>query len=177
MDHSHYHSHMSDLAWRRDDRGNWQGSMRSIQLQVPLQTPIPHYGKTVWRLPVKDLHFGEIPQCGRAKSALSRGGGDRGLGMDTIHYGQGRFEPLQITEAMDGRFAVANTGDLVDQNPTYWFLERDFGNYLRMGPLNIEGIGNSAGLQLIIRNLLPWFDEPGAEARQVAEEVMIVLGN
>ncbi|MCY4250751.1 MAG: hypothetical protein OXC82_10015, partial [Rhodobacteraceae bacterium] len=155
MDHSHYHSHMSDLAWRRDDRGNWQGSMRSIQLQVPLQTPIPHYGKTVWRLPVKDLHFGEIPQCGRAKSALSRGG-DLDLWMDTIHYGQGRVELLQITEAMNGRFAVANTGDLVDQNPAYWLLEKDFGNYLRMGPLNIEGIGNSAGLQLIIRNLLPW---------------------
>jgi len=108
---------------------------------------------------------------------LIKGGGDLDLRMDTIHYGQGRVELLQITEAMNGRFAVANTGDLVDQNPAYWLLEKDFGNYLRMGPLNIEGIGNSAGLQLIIRNLLPWFDEPGAEARQVAEEVVIVLGN
>lgn len=106
-----------------------------------------------------------------------QGRDDLDLWMDTIHYGQGRVELLQITEAMNGRFAVANTGDLVDQNPAYWLLEKDFGNYLRMGPLNIEGIGNSAGLQLIIRNLLPWFDEPGAEARQVAEEVMIVLGN
>ena len=98
----------------------------------------------------------------------------------------GEDQPRICIPGKSRRFAVANSGGHVDRNLVSWLLGRDYGKDLRMGPLNIDGIKNSAGLQLRTQNHLPWLDlwygEPGSATQylgghQVGEDTVIILDN
>lgn len=191
MGYPHYQLELSDLIRQWDDRGNWQGSIGTIQLLVPLQIPVPYTGETGWRM----LELAGSGFVLQGNPAGWKGG--TGLIEGTVpvitqgtgnsqptHYGQGRVEPLQMIVAADGRFSVSNPGGFVDRNLASWLLGRDYGKDIRIGPLNIEAIGNSRGIRLRTRNLLPWLDlwfgEPGAAARHlgvhlVGEDAVILL--
>lgn len=189
----HYLIEISDLSWRWDNQGNWQIQLGSIRLQVPLQIPIEGSRNTTWRLL-------ELVTDGIAGQGNRTGWqGEIGLtklavpvqvqGSDTSppsRNGQGRVDPIQMVVAADGRFSVANPGGQVDRLLAFWLLGMDIGRDLRMGPLGIEGLANSGGVQLRSRNLLPWLDlwfgEPGAATRhlgavRIGEDYIIALDN